>query len=620
MAIDPLTAKLLAQAAARAATDEESRRRTLILILAPILGLLLLIAFILYLITSPFSMLSQWLVGDEVSVVENFQKEYGYNQQLGIYEKDYIEGSGQSYEGVVFTDGGREVIYYNQLDERWADTMYGTSGTIGEAGCGPTAMAIVTSTLTGTPHDPVELSEWSVANGHRCEGNGSYSDPSVLWNSVEMRESKSAKAQLARSYKINLPNEWSYELAIEVMRDYVKRNFVDDGMCAQFAIHDSENPNTHQRNLHCHIMLTMRPILEDGSWGDKQKKIYALDADGNKIRKKNGQYKCTTQDVTGWNSRENARKWRKDLADTINAVNDKNGLRENFWEHRSFAEQGLDTIPQIHLGEKASALERAGIQTERGNVNRRIMEQNKAILTAKMLVAKAEEQLQKLVNSKPVEAVRNTANEVLDMIRAVVGKKGRLELPVIKSKYLRKISQRQALQEQERMERFVVVNQIESFEQLQEFKEQREPAYEKLSAERQQIAEQIARLEQLLVAYSEYEPYIVYHKTSNSLKGFAKRKYDKEHETELREYDSYRAKLKKMLSSDEKITPKKWTAEKTKLEERLQESNPDYARVVTELASTEVIEHNRKMLAMTREAEQNQRSQIHSRKKNEQSL
>ena len=447
-----------------------------------------------------------------------------------------------------------------------------------------------------------------------------YSDPSVLWNSVEMRESKSAKAQLARSYKINLPNEWSYELAIEVMRDYVKRNFVDDGMCAQFAIHDSENPNTHQRNLHCHIMLTMRPILEDGSWGDKQKKIYALDADGNKIRKKNGQYKCTTQDVTGWNSRENARKWRKDLADTINAVNDKNGLRENFWEHRSFAEQGLDTIPQIHLGEKASALERAGIQTERGNVNRRIMEQNKAILTAKMLVAKAEEQLQKLVNSKPVEAVRNTANEVLDMIRAVVGKKGRLELPVIKSKYLRKISQRQSLQEQERMERFVVANQIESFEQLQEFKEQREPAYEKLSAERQQIAEQIARLEQLLVAYSEYEPYIVYHKTSNSLKGFAKRKYDKEHETELRDYDSYRAELKKMLSSDEKITPKKWTAEKTKLEERLQESNPDYARVVTELASTEVIEHNRKMLAMTRESEQNQRSQIHSRKKNEQSL
>ena len=94
---------------------------------SPILSLLLLIAFILYLITSPFSVLSQWLIGDEVGVVEDFQKEYGYNQQLGIYEKDYIEGSGQSYEGVVFTDGGREVIYYNQLDERWACLLYTSS-------------------------------------------------------------------------------------------------------------------------------------------------------------------------------------------------------------------------------------------------------------------------------------------------------------------------------------------------------------------------------------------------------------------------------------------------------------------------------------------------------------
>ena len=237
-----------------------------------------------------------------------------------------------------------------------------------------------------------------------------------------------------------------------------------------------------------------------------------------------------------------------------------------------------------------------------------------------MLVAKAEEQLQKVVNSKPVEAIRNTANEVLDMIRAVAGRKGRLELPVIKTKYVRKISQRQMLQEQGRMERFVVSNQIDSFEQLQEFKAQREPTFEKLSAERQKIAEQIARLEQLLVAYREYEPYIEYHKTSNSMKGFAKRNYDKAHQSELELYANYRAELKKMLSSDEKITPKKWTEQKAQLEAELRESNPDYAKVVTELASTEVIEHNRKMLAVAREAEERQQSRSRSQKKNEQSL
>lgn len=175
MAVDPVTAKILAQLAAQAAADKQARKRLLIAILSPILFLLLLIAFIVHLLTSPISMFVEWALGDsEVAAIESFQQEYGYNQNIGIYDADYVSGSGQSYEGVVFTDGGMEVMYYNQMDERWADVMYGTSSTIGQGGCGPTSMAIVTSTLTGEAHDPVELAQWSVANGHRCEGNGSY--------------------------------------------------------------------------------------------------------------------------------------------------------------------------------------------------------------------------------------------------------------------------------------------------------------------------------------------------------------------------------------------------------------------------------------------------------------
>ena len=175
MAVDPVTAKILAQLAVQAAADKQARKRLLIAILSPVLFLLLLIAFIVHLLTSPISMFVEWALGDsEVAAIESFQQEYGYNQNIGIYDTDYITGSGQSYEGVVFTDGGMEVMYYNQMDERWADVMYGTSSTIGQGGCGPTSMAIVTSTLTGEAHDPVELAQWSVANGHRCEGNGSY--------------------------------------------------------------------------------------------------------------------------------------------------------------------------------------------------------------------------------------------------------------------------------------------------------------------------------------------------------------------------------------------------------------------------------------------------------------
>jgi len=76
----------------------------------------------------------------------------------------------QSYEGVDL-DG---LTYYNQLDERWANEKYGKTDTIGVAGCGPTALAIAISNLTGDEADPVEVAEWSYENGYVCEGSGSY--------------------------------------------------------------------------------------------------------------------------------------------------------------------------------------------------------------------------------------------------------------------------------------------------------------------------------------------------------------------------------------------------------------------------------------------------------------
>ena len=175
MTISPVMIKVLAWLAVQTAADEQARKRLFVVILTPVLILLLLIAFIIYLLVSPLTLFMGWMFGDsEIAAIEAFQKEYGYNQNLGIFDQDYVNGSAQSYEDVMLADGGIEVMYYNQLDERWADIMYGNSSTIGQAGCGPTSMAIVISTLTGKPHDPVELARWSAANGHRCEGNGSY--------------------------------------------------------------------------------------------------------------------------------------------------------------------------------------------------------------------------------------------------------------------------------------------------------------------------------------------------------------------------------------------------------------------------------------------------------------
>lgn len=78
------------------------------------------------------------------------------------------------YGDITFSDAETPVVYYNQTDSRWGNKMYGKSGTIGEAGCGPTALAIAVASLTSNQVTPYDVAQWSVENGYRCEGNGSY--------------------------------------------------------------------------------------------------------------------------------------------------------------------------------------------------------------------------------------------------------------------------------------------------------------------------------------------------------------------------------------------------------------------------------------------------------------
>lgn len=98
------------------------------------------------------------------------------NDQYLDPNSSYADSGGlESYDGVTLGKAGEtQVVYYNQLDERWAYQSYGRTGTIGGAGCGPTALAIAVSTLTGRTVDPPAVAAWSVANGYRCEGSGSY--------------------------------------------------------------------------------------------------------------------------------------------------------------------------------------------------------------------------------------------------------------------------------------------------------------------------------------------------------------------------------------------------------------------------------------------------------------
>ena len=105
-------------------------------------------------------------------------------------------------------------------------------------------------------------------------------------------------------------------------------------MCADVCIH---NPNREQKNIHAHIMLTLRPLNQDGTWGDKQKKEYALDNNGNKIYgKRKRTYKCRTVQTTDWNNREKAEEWRTEWAEFLNQALVDKGLatEEELLQHR----------------------------------------------------------------------------------------------------------------------------------------------------------------------------------------------------------------------------------------------------------------------------------------------
>lgn len=479
-------------------------------------------------------------------------------------------------------------------------------------------------------------------------------DRAVLWNSVELNE-KQKNAQLCRTLKAALPNDWSYELAEETVRDYVQRNFVSKGMCADWAIHDSVNQNGIH-NLHFHLMLTLRPVEENGKWGAKQRKEYILDKDGNKIRNKSGRgFKSRAVDVNDWNEKGNSRKWRKDLTDTINVVNDRIGLPE-YWEHRSFKELGLEQEPTRHLGPIASALERKGIRTEKGDANRAIMEHNQTLQRARMfydIAWNSVKNLEKWEQEKAAEAAKNAAekkagkmagdipaaqegeaeqtavgsiqketsgtkevsvfaamkNEVLEMLECILAAFGRLHLPLIQAPNFKKVSNRAVLMDIENVRRFVEEKGIDSFEALETFAVQQEASKKEAEEICNRDGREIRRLKELSEAYAAYAPYIPIRNEYLQKKGIAQAVYHSQHKKELETAKELRIPVYELLREGEKFTPKKWEAQIKELTQEYEKQSRRYGRSTVNLAYVELLRHNRKI----DEREQKNKDQSQSR-------
>ena len=140
------------------------------------------------------------------------------------------------------------------------------------------------------------------------------------------------------------------------------------GMCCDFAFHDPDPPG---HNPHYHVMLTMRAIDENGKWLPKSRKVYDLDENGKHIKLPSGRWKSHKEDTVEWNEQYHAEEWRHGWELVQNKYLELAGSPGRV-VMRSYERQGLDGLPTIHMGAAVSALERKGIETNIGNLNRDI--------------------------------------------------------------------------------------------------------------------------------------------------------------------------------------------------------------------------------------------------------
>ena len=222
-----------------------------------------------------------------------------------------------------------------------------------------------------------------------------YADRAILWNTVEKSE-KRIDARTAREVEVALPVELDRQEQIELVREYIKDNFVDKGMCADFAIHDKGDGNPH-----AHIMLTTRHISKEGFGGKNR----------------------------DWNNKAYLESWRENWAKVCNPRLVPKGIERI--DHRTLEAQGIDREPTIHVGATARAMEKRGIETDRGKENREIIQRNENRATAQTPKETAE-YLHNLtecyiIAEREIESIRQQETQRQQEIRQLDAKAERIE-------------------------------------------------------------------------------------------------------------------------------------------------------------------------------------------------
>jgi len=172
-----------------------------------------------------------------------------------------------------------------------------------------------------------------------------WSDRERLWNDVEACEVR-RDAQLAREVEFALPRELTERQGVELARDFVQSEFVDQGMIADLNVH-SDRAEDGALKPHAHVMLTMRAVDESGF--------------GKKVR--------------DWNRTERVERWRERWAELANERLAQLDIDARI-DHRSLEAQGIALEPQSQIGAPAHRIESEGLEADRAEMHREIARGN----------------------------------------------------------------------------------------------------------------------------------------------------------------------------------------------------------------------------------------------------
>lgn len=200
-------------------------------------------------------------------------------------------------------------------------------------------------------------------------------DLQTLVNEIERAE-KRKDSQLALPVELSMAHELTLEQNRWMLQDFIKENFTRKGYATIASIHEPPQGGD-PRNIHAHLLVTLRTIDEDGFAKHKKQQQENFMTRSERVE-------------------ELRASWEKHLKHHL----ERHGHHEAAKEVscKSLEAQGIDREPTKHLGPAATEMMRRGASTERGDANNEIKERNEErerLKAAENTLSEAIDQLQR---------------------------------------------------------------------------------------------------------------------------------------------------------------------------------------------------------------------------------